>query len=188
MNHNNKTPFNKKFLRGFTLIELLVVISIIGLLASVVLSSLQSARDNARQTAIIAEANELFLTAQQAYTETGTYFTVSQGPGWVARESDCDVRFSGSNSYGLRAREICKSIMSKLPTPQNSLLMHCTNGTTPTSCPDTNARIHNFAITVKTENVSDYGGQWYCVGSSGAKQQDVYGAPLLGMPGCYWNP
>ncbi len=38
---------SKNFLRGFTLIELLVVISIIGLLSSVVLASLSTARDRA---------------------------------------------------------------------------------------------------------------------------------------------
>lgn len=43
-----------KINRGFTLIELLVVISIIGLLASVVLSSLNSAWVNARDTQRIA--------------------------------------------------------------------------------------------------------------------------------------
>ena len=37
-----------KFKKGFTLIELLVVISIISLLSSIVLSSLNSARDKAR--------------------------------------------------------------------------------------------------------------------------------------------
>ena len=45
--------------RGFTLIELLVVISIISLLASIVFSGLQSARDEAKETAFIQELTQL---------------------------------------------------------------------------------------------------------------------------------
>ena len=45
--------------KGFTLIELLVVVAIIGVLASVVMSSLSEARDKARYAAMLSEINQI---------------------------------------------------------------------------------------------------------------------------------
>lgn len=59
--------------RGFTLIELLVVIAIIGILASVVLASLNSARDKGEDAAIKSNLNNARAQAALYYDTTGDY-------------------------------------------------------------------------------------------------------------------
>jgi general secretion pathway protein G len=64
--------------KGFTLIELLVVIAIIGLLASVVLASLNSARMKSRDARRIADVKQL-ATALELYANDNTTFPTSAG-------------------------------------------------------------------------------------------------------------
>src|SRR3954470_16727724 len=74
--------------RGFTLIELLVVIAIIGLLASIVLASLNSARKKSRDARRIADLKQL-QNALELYANdfSGNYpsnaVTVAAGGGAV---------------------------------------------------------------------------------------------------------
>ncbi len=60
----------KKYNRGFTLIELLVVIAIIGILASVVLVSLNSARKKGNDTRVISDVNQIRTALETGYNGT----------------------------------------------------------------------------------------------------------------------
>lgn len=67
-----KNLFRKREL-GFTLIELLVVIAIIGILAAVVLVSLNSARTKARDSRRLADIRQLMTGMELFYNDNGSY-------------------------------------------------------------------------------------------------------------------
>ena len=64
--------------KGFTLIELLVVIAIIGILSSVVLASLNSARQKSRDAKRISDVKQLQL-ALELYFDSNNAYTLTLG-------------------------------------------------------------------------------------------------------------
>lgn len=70
---------------GFTLIEMLVVVAVIGLLSSVLLTSLGPARDKARDSRILQEVNQVRSLAETLYN--GNYSGLPNVEGITAIES-----------------------------------------------------------------------------------------------------
>lgn len=100
---------------GFTLIELLVVISIIGLLSSIILVSLASARLKARDAKRISDLKTISTALELYYSDYGYYPQADCG--W---DQNCYRYSYDSASWGALATDLAPYI-SKLPVdPINS--------------------------------------------------------------------
>jgi prepilin-type N-terminal cleavage/methylation domain-containing protein len=87
----------KKYTKGFTLIELLVVIAIIGILSSVVLVSLGSARNKSKDAAIKSELASL-RSAVELYANGGSYAAAfTGGNSWTSADSGIQAILTSIN-------------------------------------------------------------------------------------------
>lgn len=154
----------KETSKGFTLIELLVVIAIIGLLSSVVLASLNSARTKAKESQVRTEVRQLATLMALEYDDKGTYAALESGT-WRYTPADCNAGFSGT--YAANAKNICVAILT------NTTQLFTGNAVDPTG---------KFSIMalIPGKTVS------FCTGSSGASSDVDTGSWV--SPGCYNNP
>ncbi|MBU1255307.1 prepilin-type N-terminal cleavage/methylation domain-containing protein, partial [Patescibacteria group bacterium] len=79
--------YSKRGERGFTLIELLVVIAIIGILATIVLVSLNTARQKARDVRRISDLRQVALALEMYYDDNSAYPGVAASNQWTVMDT-----------------------------------------------------------------------------------------------------
>ena len=111
----------KKTQKGFTLIELLVVIAIIGILSSVVLASLSTARQKSRDAKRISDigqvqlALELFFDAKQSYPSTTPNICTATGN--AACTPTTGTAANGIDNAIVGLADVTQKFLPKTPIP-----------------------------------------------------------------------
>ncbi|MFZ2523482.1 MAG: type II secretion system protein [Minisyncoccia bacterium] len=132
-----------KFKKGFTLIELLVVIAIIGILSSVVLASLNTARNKGADAAIKSQLAGLRAQAEIYYDTNSNYGSGS---------TNCTVSNTGNPSS-------CTQLFS------DATFLNGLKGAAMTANQTLNANTNGSAWAA---SVQLKGGGFWCVDSAGA--------------------
>ncbi len=113
-------------MKGFTLVELLVVIAIIGLLSTIAIVSLGSARAKARDATRIADVKQITTALEQYYADKGGYpvgnATTAGNPITLGAGSAVMLNTNGFVGSSDTGTPVYMSLIPAYPTPNaNSL-------------------------------------------------------------------
>ncbi len=162
--------------KGFTLIELLVVISIIALLSSVVLASLNTARAKARDSERIAELKAVQTALELYRTDNGSYPSTGGTGNWRGMCSNFNpggtYTTSGASGYVPGLAPTYVSVLPRDPKEvADSCYVYTSNGVDymMLAWRTVEANIGNIPVALQRQNTS-FGStdRTYAVYSSGA--------------------
>lgn len=117
---------NSRLHHGFTLVELLVVISIIGLLSSIVLTSVNSARAKARDARRAADIRQVRTALEFYYDDHGSYPVAGT---WFGGQGNCWGTVTNDWVPGLAPQYIPTLPLDPRPTNCGSVYLYGSNGT-----------------------------------------------------------
>jgi prepilin-type N-terminal cleavage/methylation domain-containing protein len=156
---------NSRFSKGFTLIELLVVIAIIGILSSIVLVSLNSARDKGRDASAKGSLSSVRAAAELYFDSHNSYGTAAS------------VQLSNTSVTG-NAVNAAPNICAYEDVVSLAVAVLKQTGTPPVLC-QVIASPASYTVAAKLND-----GQTYCVDSKGYAGYAAGAAPATAGVSC----